>query len=269
MSPDPMLDLGAQRSEIASTSATPEPTAVPGPSAIPMAETHATNQTRRAYDQLRALIRSGDVVADEKLVEDRLMRSLGITRSAIREALRMLAAEGLVSRQRRSGTRLSKPVLQLPIDDILPWRATTTFSVIRTDYRTVVATPKVMEQLESDDKFVGLVEHCFFDGEVAVGVRTAYFRRTFEQPDTWATCPSLAEAFEQVYGSPLAEIRSVIDAVGCDATTGKMLGIETGAAVLVREQLLFDARGIPQEYTFSHYRADSVSFPIVTPKLIA
>ncbi|MCU1446430.1 GntR family transcriptional regulator [Cryobacterium sp.] len=227
----------------------------------------STNQTRRAYDLLRVMIRSGDVVADQKLVEDTLIRTLGITRTAIREALQQLSEEGRVTRQRRSGTRLNKAVLQLPIDDILPWKASNRFSVIRTDYRTVQTTPTVAEKLNTTDDYVGLVEHCFFDGTEAVGVRIAYFRRRYAQPAVWARCPSLADAFEAVYGSPLAEIRSVIDAGACDPSTARMLGIPAGSPVLVREQLLVDLAGTAQEYTFSYYPAGAVSFPVATQKL--
>ncbi|WP_120337623.1 GntR family transcriptional regulator [Cryobacterium soli] len=227
----------------------------------------STNQTRRAYDLLRVMIRSGDVVVDQKLVEDTLIRSLGITRTAIREALQQLSEEGMVSRQRRSGTRLNRAVLQLPIDDILPWKASTRFSVIRTDYRTVQTTPTVAAKLQTTDDYVGLVEHCFFDDAVAVGVRIAYFRRSYSQPPVWQSCPSLADAFEAVYGSPLAEIRSVVDAGACDPATARMLGIPTGSPVLVREQVLVDRRDIAQEYTFSYYPAGTVSFPMTTVKV--
>ncbi|RFA07436.1 hypothetical protein B7R21_14655 [Subtercola boreus] len=230
----------------------------------PVGTAASSNQTRRAYDQIKALIRSGDIVADEKLVEDTLIRSLGITRTAVREALQLLAAEGRVSRQRRAGTKITAAVMQLPVDDILPWKSSNRFSVIRTDYRTVHSTATIAENLQTDEEYVGLVEHCFYNDGDPFGVRIAYFRREFEQPATWEHFPSLAEAFEFVYGSPLKEIRSVIDATACEAATAKMLGIPTGSPVLVREQVLVDGRGLPQEYAFSYYRADSVTFPVAT-----
>lgn len=227
----------------------------------------STNQTRRAYDQLKALIRSGDVLENEKLVEDSLIRSLGVTRSAVREALQMLAAEGRVSRQRRAGTRISSGILQIPVDDILPRTASADLVVERSDYRTVANTPTIAENLQVDDEYVGLVEHCFLNGDDAFGVRIAYFRREFEQPASWQHFPTLAEAFEFVYGSPLKEIRTVIDATACDAATARLLGVAPGSPMLVLEQVLVDGRGIPQEYSFSYYRSDSVTLPLATVRL--
>ncbi|MFB2583053.1 GntR family transcriptional regulator [Herbiconiux sp. P15] len=233
---------------------------MPQPSSVSAG--HPSNQTRRAYDQLKALIRSGEILENEKLVEDSLIRSLGITRTAVREALQLLAAEGRVTRQRRAGTRLSNPVLQIPVDDILPWKASAKLVVERSDYRTVPNTPTIAEKLEIDDELVGLVEHRFSNGGEAFGVRIAYFRREYEQPTSWQHFPTLAEAFEFVYGSPLTEIRTVIDATACDAATARLLGIATGSPMLVLEQVLVDGRGLPQEYTFSYYRADSVTLPL-------
>ncbi|UFS57972.1 GntR family transcriptional regulator [Subtercola endophyticus] len=229
--------------------------------------TGTSNQTRRAYDQVKVLIRSGEIVENEKILEDSLIRSLGITRTAVREALQLLAAEGRVSRQRRAGTLVNTAVLQIPVDDIMPWKASSRLSIERTDYRTVVNTPTIAEHLNIDDEYVGLVEHCFMNGTEAFGVRIAYFRRIYEQPASWLHFPSLAEAFEFVYGSPLTEIRTVVDATACDSATAKLLGIATGSPMLVLEQVLVDGRGLAQEYTFSYYRADSVTFPLAPVRL--
>lgn len=227
----------------------------------------ANNQTRRAYDQVKALIRSGVILENEKIVEDSLIRSLGITRTAVREALQLLAAEGRVSRQRRAGTVINSAVLQIPVDDIMPRKASAKLSVERSDYRTVINTATIAENLETDDEFVGMVEHCFLNGEDAFGVRIAYFRQEYEQPASWQHFPSLAEAFEFVYGSPLTEIRTVIDATACDAATAKLLGIAAGSPMLVLEQVLVDGREIPQEYSFTYYRSDSVTFPLAPVRL--
>jgi GntR family transcriptional regulator len=224
------------------------------------------NQTRRAYELVRSLIRSGFLVDDEKLVEDRLIRSFGIPRASVREALQQLAAEGLVSRERRTGTRVNQQYYQMPIDDILPWRTPPGFMVRRTDNRVVPSTPLIRARMQSIEPTVGLVEHLFEhlteDGLQPVGVRIAYYPRSFTQPNRWETCPSLADAFEIVYGVPLADVDTVVDACGADPETAALLHVKEGAPLLMREQVLRGADGVVYEYTFSQYRADRVSFPM-------
>lgn len=50
----------------------------------------------RAYDQIKAAIRLGQVQPGQPLVETRLSKQLGISRTPVREALQLLAQEGLV-----------------------------------------------------------------------------------------------------------------------------------------------------------------------------
>lgn len=59
----------------------------------------------RAVDQLRLLIENGDLAVGEKLpAEKELCSALNTSRSTIREALRVLEAEGLVESRKGSGT---------------------------------------------------------------------------------------------------------------------------------------------------------------------
>lgn len=232
-------------------------------------ESHAArpNQTRRAYELVRSLIRSGFLLQDEQLVEERLIKTFGISRASVREALQQLANEGLVSRQRRSGTRVGSHYYQVPVDDILPWSTPPGFMVRRTDNREVPSTPAIRAALATDAPRVGLVEHLFEhvtpEETVAIGVRIAYYRSEYQQPAFWASCPSLSDAFRVVFGAELADVETVVDAVACDADTARTLGVREGSPVLLREQRLRDSNGVVQEYSFSHYRADRVSFPLI------
>jgi GntR family transcriptional regulator len=207
------------------------------------------------------MIHSGELPENEKLVEDQLVQALGISRTTVREALQQLAEEGLISRQRRAGTKVVSPLVPLSIDDIIPWKATVPFSVTRTDNRLVNSTPLIRQKLGIEDRVVGLVEHCFYVGAEPVGVRTAYYPPEYEQPQGWQRCPSLAEAFEYVYKVQLGDVRSIISVVPCGPSTASILDVRTGSPVLLLEQVLPDASGKVYEYTFSHYR-QGVTFQI-------
>lgn len=225
-----------------------------------------SNQTRRAYEMVRSLIRSGVLVNSEQLVEDELVKMFDLPRVSIRQALVQLATEGLVIRQRHVGTRVSHAYYQIPLDDILPREAPPGFMVRTLDDRLVRSMPWIRENLGVEDDTVGMIEHVFEhttgDGSEPIGVRIAYYRRDRTQPASWATCPSLAVGFLRAFGKPLGRVESIVDAVASDEDTARMLHLEPGATVLMREQKLYDIDGDVQEYAFSHYRPDRVSFPM-------
>src|SRR5919201_5939750 len=73
-----------------------------GPRAGEAARTHA-------FAALRQAILSGDVAPGQRLVEEELAGTLGVTRASLRAALFDLAAEGLVERIPNRGARV-RPV---------------------------------------------------------------------------------------------------------------------------------------------------------------
>jgi GntR family transcriptional regulator of gluconate operon len=69
----------------------------------------------QAADAIRGLIAAGHVVGGERLVESRLAEQLGVSRGPVRDALRLLTAEGLVRDEPRRGTF----VMRLTEQDVL------------------------------------------------------------------------------------------------------------------------------------------------------
>ena len=63
-------------------------------------------QTRNT---IRDMIVSGALVAGERIDEKRLSEQIGVSKTPIREALKVLAAEGLVDLQANRGSRVVKP----------------------------------------------------------------------------------------------------------------------------------------------------------------
>lgn len=62
-----------------------------------------------AADRLRDMIVEGTLAASDRIPEQLLCRQLGISRTPLREALKMLAAEGLVVLQPNRGATVSDP----------------------------------------------------------------------------------------------------------------------------------------------------------------
>jgi DNA-binding GntR family transcriptional regulator len=72
---------------------------------IPADHTRAAH-TQLAYDAVRERIASGTVVPGEWLREHTVATSLGLSRTPVREALRLLAAEGVVELVQNRGARV-------------------------------------------------------------------------------------------------------------------------------------------------------------------
>jgi len=67
----------------------------------------ARNASERAYEYVQHRILDGTYAMGSKLVEDRLAREAGVSRTPIREALRRLAADGLVVVEPHCGARVA------------------------------------------------------------------------------------------------------------------------------------------------------------------
>lgn len=59
-----------------------------------------SNAYRLAYESIRNLILSGELMGGIKLVEERLAEKIGVSRTPIREAIRHLEQEGLIKNKR-------------------------------------------------------------------------------------------------------------------------------------------------------------------------
>lgn len=77
----------------------------------------------QAVEQIRSLIASGKLMAAEKLPnEQKLSQLLNVSRSSVREALRVLEAEGLVEVRRGSGTYVTQnPASALRRSEMASW----------------------------------------------------------------------------------------------------------------------------------------------------
>ena len=217
---------------------------------------------RRVHDLVRTAIREGMLQPDDRIVEEFLIREMATSRNAVREALQMLASEGLVRRERREGTTVVRSVIRIPLNDIVSRVAPDGFGVKRLEDRRVPSTALIRSRLQTDADEVGAIEHLFtFEGD-AIGIRVAYYHLEISQPEGWEHCPDLGTAFEQVFGSPLGRVETTIDSFVCDPRTGRALDLPVGIPTLVKEQTLYDSFDKPQEFAYSHYRSDRVTFVV-------
>jgi DNA-binding FadR family transcriptional regulator len=98
--------------------------AKPRPAAAPRLRLAGTGPHMRVHDRLGLAIVRGDLAPGEALpAEVQLCTMLGVSRTAMREAVRGLAAKGLIDSRPKRGTLVRDPAHWNHLDpDVLRWR---------------------------------------------------------------------------------------------------------------------------------------------------
>jgi len=97
-----------------------------------------------AYHQIRRWIVEGRLRPGERLVEQRLAEELELSRTPIREALRMLQSEGLVRFEPNRGARV-RSLTVADIDDLYELRGR--LEAMAAELAAVRATPDQLDRL--------------------------------------------------------------------------------------------------------------------------
>lgn len=75
-------------------------------------------------EQLGLGIARGDLAAGEQVIPDDLAAQFGVSRTVVREALRVLETKGMIAARQRTGTRVRERVEWDALDsDVIRWRA--------------------------------------------------------------------------------------------------------------------------------------------------
>lgn len=216
----------------------------------------AQKSPRRVHSLLRSAIYSGELVANDRLLEDDLVEEFGTSRNAVREALALLATEGLVSRSTRVGTVVVGGIVTLTIEglDAPPEGATDTPRYVHVESNDVPSTPLLRRKLATEDRVLRMNEFIIVAGDRAFCLYTAYTRvgePTLSFTD-FGPGWNLSDAFERAFGVPLATVETHVSAVGCEPRTSRKLDVPEGTPTLLRARLLMDASGEHREYSYCY-----------------
>ncbi|GGL02376.1 UTRA domain-containing protein [Nocardia jinanensis] len=220
---------------------------------------------RRAHVLLRAGIRRHLLTDRDAFAEENLVMSLMMTRNSIRSALQMLGSEGLIQRRQKVGTRVVAAISELPLLEMLPvgtWRSSTGgvdhpslgVELEHVERTTVLADGYLRARLELDDFRVVLQEDLVRRGGEVIGIIVGYHRPGAPDPRG-----DLETQLSELRAMSESHIEATVEAVNCDERTAKVLGVEPGSALLVRETLVRDATGRPRMLAYGHYRGDRVA----------
>jgi GntR family transcriptional regulator len=230
---------------------------------------------RRVYNILRTAIRTGAMDQDEQLVEFRLIRSMRESRGAVREAIRMLADEGLLTRERRVGTRVARDIIRIPVmDEVIPIDGPTPAglgdqerTVIYQLERRMVVPPEPVHNALSprDGRVLMLDQLILLDGET-IGARTTYITvdHTSEstlQAVTGSTHHPLAYGplFKELFGQDVGRSDFTIESIASGERTSGLLDIPIGSPILLVETLLRGRDEVPRLLSYAHLTSNRLA----------
>ena len=231
----------------------------------------------RLHGLLRSGIRLGLVPRREQLVEDQLVQAYATSRNAVREAMGLLAEEGLVTRSPRHGTVVVGGIAEMALEDISPQRGTLPspangfqnpggYHNTMLEIARIPTTPLLREQLQTGEPGVWMAEWIAHRKGEPLAIFTNYWLGAGVQRElgTEASSDGLEASFLHTYGRALGRIDTSVESVMCDERTGRALRVEPGSPLLFRERLLVDVDGVPREYNHTFFPGSRVALRTTT-----
>jgi DNA-binding GntR family transcriptional regulator len=155
-----------------------------------------------AYDQIRTAIVEGRYPPGQRLVEQRIAEEFELSRTPVRESLRRLEAEGLVTSEPNRGSRV-RPISRADIADIFGLRAR--LESYAADLAAQRATPQEIAELDEGIAEYGEALASSVDGDLDV-VRQVHNanRRIHDAIIVAAKHERLSRTLSQIVDVPLA-----------------------------------------------------------------
>jgi len=224
-------------------------------------------------EQIRALIQAGRLAAGERLPAERdLAGDVGISRMTARQAIAYLVRDGTLAVRHGVGTFVAEPKLTYDALHLLGF----TEAAAR---RGTVVGSRVLEQaivrpppavaaalaLATDDAVIKIVR-LRAAGEIPLLLETSYLPlalcRGLEREDL--ETHSLYTLLELRHGLRPRQARHVIEAIIASDFERELLGVASGAPMLLLEGVTMAESGKPIEYFKAIYRADRIKFALAS-----
>lgn len=232
----------------------------------------ATPRYLQVAAELRNEILSGKfAVRDQFPTESELCQRYEVSRFTIREALRRLQNEGLISRKRGSGTVVQPAAarggtLHQPLSnvgEILQYARDTRINYERAGRGPLprVVAEKIGEDCSGDwTRFRGLRLH---EGDtLPIAATDAYFHQSLDKAIAALdlSAGTLFSQIELLAGVTVGRVTQDIQAISAPTEIANALGIKRGAAVLRITRCYLNPRGDLFEISVSHHPGDRFAY---------
>jgi GntR family transcriptional regulator len=218
---------------------------------------------RRIATSFKREVRAGRLRAGQKLPsESELMSQFGVSRITVRNAIAILAAEGLVETRHGSGTFVNQPPVPYQLyrlssfEEVMRGRGLEPGSTVRA-YELRRAPVEVAEALGGADEAYRLERLRLVDGQplcydvtwlpAAIGERLT--------ADELAA-RTLYDLYENRLGLRVVGASHEVEALTASTGTARLLDVHRGSPMLVVERLTQGEAGRPLDWQRRYYRAD-------------
>ncbi|MBU8907846.1 GntR family transcriptional regulator [Desertibacillus haloalkaliphilus] len=221
-------------------------------------------------DKIKQDIESGYLQPGEKLPsENKLAKKLGVSRTTLREALRILEEEGVVVRRHGIGTFINKkPVFYNGIEELTSITEMIEKEgkvagnrILFSDFVTPIAQDKDVLNLK-DDELVFLVKRV----RTADGSPVIYcidkIPAHIVPDDAIQDNESIFDFLEKEGDVTINYATAVIETIGYHEEISKILDCDQESPLLILKQTHFDMNDQPVLYSINFFRADQFSFSV-------
>jgi GntR family transcriptional regulator len=227
-------------------------------------------RSRELADLIREEILAGSFASGSLPDEQSLTAKYGSSRNTVRDALRLLVAEGLLVRRPGLGTRVAAQKFAHSLDRLAGLAETlvrqgTIANEVRVA-RWEAASPRVARRLETDEgaTVLYLERLRLLDGEplsldssyIAADIGAGLLHEDLRSRDVFAL-------IEEIAAAPLGTAEMIVQAIIAEPDIAGALGIAAGAAVFAIDRLTRMADGRPVDLETIHLRGDRISFTSV------
>jgi DNA-binding GntR family transcriptional regulator len=230
---------------------------------------------RRLADTLRAALSSGEIAVGEQLpTELELCARHGVSRHTARDALRLLAEEGLIARKRGAGTVATAPRVGGPftqawggVGDILHYARDARLRLGRMgpatgeDLAIMGLDPAVAWRCLSGERWAPGGAAPLAATRICVRADLMPAREAIESWDG-----AIAELIGKRTGVVAARIEQEIAAVALDRAQARRLDARAGSPALRTVRRYLDAAGAPFQASLSLHPADRFTYSMVVER---
>jgi GntR family transcriptional regulator len=236
--------------------------------ANPRRSVRRADDARRVRDLLRSELTRGAYAGRRLPPEERLMEEFGVSRAAVREALALLRAEGMIDRVQGIGTVdvHHKFVHDLPVfHGVAAPEPGSVFAgqmrISLLDWSEIALPAMAAEYLDAEagDRCLRVDYVAYLDSS-ALGVATNYLRWPEAGQLDRAAFRTDWYALLNAGGVTIAETTWLMEASLADAHDAALLGIEAGAPVMVAEQVIYGPDGSAFDFAIARSRGDRAAY---------
>jgi len=220
---------------------------------------------------LRNLIKNNLLKPGETLPsESELITKFSISRGTVRQALQMLATEGLIERYPGKGSFVSYPKIKQDAVRQMGFFTQALLDVGKKPSAKVLlkeerpANDLILSKLKlSSPSSVVLIKRIRFVDEEPWAIETAFFRedvgRKLLEEDL---SHSIYKLLQEKYKYIICSSKNTIEAAKANVETAHLLNIKPGDSILIIRRLMFLVGNEPFEYAIDIYRGDRIAFSV-------